>query len=371
MNTIKIVINLLLVGLFAVGCSAANQASTSTDGSDQTIYTTIYPLEYVIKQIGGDMVNVDSVYPAGADAHTYEPTSKDMTAIADSDAFIFLGAGMEAFAETAANALSTQDVRLIEIGEHEGLFKENKGEAHTDESHDHEGEGSEIQESHNHEDGTDTSQDKIKIEGASDDYHDEEGNDSHENEPKEAHVGHSHDGHSHGDHDPHIWLDPLRMIEAAEIIKDELTALNPSKEADYKENFETLKLNLIKLDDQYTEVLGEKENKQVLVSHAAFGYWEERYGIEQISVNGLSTENEPSQKELTEIIDQVEESNLKYILFEQNSSNRVSKVIQDEVGLEPLTIHTLEVLSEEDMTDNNDYFSLMYDNLEVLDQASK
>ena len=345
MKFIKIVIALLLVGLFAVGCSKANQASTNTDGSEQTIYTTIYPLEYVIEQIGGETVNVESVYPAGADAHTYEPTSKDMTAIAESDAFIFLGAGMEAFAETAADALGSQDVSLIEIDEHKELFKENEGEY----VHEHEGGEAHTHESHDH----------------------EEENGGHEDETQEEHADHSHDGHNHGDHDPHFWLDPLRMIKAAEIIKDELIALNPSKEADYNENFEILRSNLIELDDQYIEVLGKKESKQVLVSHAAFGYWEERYGIEQIAVNGLSTENEPSQKELIEIIDQVEENNLMYILFEQNSSNRVSKVIQEEVGLEPLTIHTLEVLSEEDMTNNKDYFSLMYDNLEVLNQATK
>ncbi|MBP1971078.1 zinc transport system substrate-binding protein [Virgibacillus natechei] len=349
MKFFQIVFALLLVGLFAVGCSEENQASTSTDESDLTIYTTIYPLQYAIEQIGGGTVNVESVYPAGADAHTYEPTSKDMTAIAESDAFIYLGAGMEAFAETVGDALSSQDVSLMEIGEHEELFT-----AYEDEHvHEHEEEEVHTHESHDHE------------------SHDEEGNGGHEDEKQDEHAGHSHDGHNHGDHDPHFWFDPLRMIEAAEIIKDELIALNPSKEADYNENFESLRSNLIELDDQYTEILGEKENKQVLVSHAAFGYWEERYDIEQIAVNGLSTENEPSQKELIEIIDQVEENNLKYILFEQNSSNRVTKVIQEEVGLEPLTIHTLEVLSEEDITNNKDYLSLMNDNLEVLDQATK
>lgn len=161
------------------------------------------------------------------------------------------------------------------------------------------------------------------------------------------------------------------MIEMASIIKEELIALNPEKEAYYNENFSKLKTDLLALDEAFQGKLDEKKNKQILVSHAAFGYWEERYGIEQISINGLTSESEPSQKELTEIIDQANSYNLDYIIFEQNSSNRVSEVIQNEIGAENLMIHNLSVLTEDDIANDEDYLSLMQYNLDVLDQATK
>ncbi|AXI09889.1 adhesin [Oceanobacillus zhaokaii] len=307
----------LIIGLIAAGCtSASDDAKSSND--NLIVYTTIYPIQYILEQIGGDSLTAESVYPPGADAHTYEPTSKEMTDIAKSDAFIYLGAGMESFAEATAEALEKQDVSLIEIGAHEELFS-SSGTA----EHDHESE-------HDHE-----------------------------------------DGHDHGDQDPHIWIDPLRMIEIAEIIKDELITLNPDEEAVYTENFAGLKESMLQLDQQFTETLEPKENKKILVSHAAFGYWEERYGIEQISVNGISSGSEPSQKELTEIIDQAKEYNLDYILFEQNTSNRVSEVIQNEIGAEMLTIHNLSILTDEDIANDEDYLSLMTYNLNILDQATK
>jgi len=313
MKVFRIVPILLLVGLFAAGCQQ-QAAQTDPANNKPTIYTTLYPIQYAAEQIAGDTMNIETVYPPGIDAHTYEPTSKDMTTIAEGDAFIYLGAGMEAFAQTAADALSNQEVQLAELGTNEELFQASQS-------------GSEHQ--HN-----------------------------------------SNTGHDHGGIDPHIWLDPLRMIQMAELIKDELINVNPSEEVLYNENFNTLKENLLALDQQFKNVLGDKENKQLLVNHAAYGYWEERYGIEQIAINGLTSDSEPSQQELTEIIDMANANDLNYVIYEQNTSNSVAEVIQNEIGAEPLTIHNLAVLTEENINNDEDYISLMMRNLEVLDQAT-
>ena len=319
MKTLKAFLVFLVIGIVTASCTPAEQ-SENDESAERTVYTSLYPLQYIVEEVGGETIQVKSVFPPGADAHTYEPSSKDMTAIADSDAFIYLGAGMEAFAETAASSLSSQNVKLLELGEHEELFIESEHD------HDHDGE-------HGH----------------------------------EEEDGH----HHHGDHDPHIWLDPLRMIDMAKIIRDELIELYPEEKAVYEQGFEELEADLRDLDDDYQNVLEEKEDKHILVSHASFGYWEERYGIEQLSISGLSTENEPSQKQLTEIINQVEEQHLDYILFEQSGSSRVAKVIQKETGLEALTLHTLEVLTEDDLNHEEDYISLMQMNLETLDHVTK
>lgn len=314
MKVIQAIFILTILSAIAIGCTPNNK-ETDND-ADLTIYTTVYPIQYAVERIGGDSVAVTSVYPPGVDAHTYEPASKDITAIAKSDAFIYLGAGMEGFAETAAATLAEQDVELIEIGQHEELFHQEN------ESHEH-----------------------------------------HEDE-------HNHEGHSHGDHDPHIWIDPHRMLEMSSIIKNELIRLNPEAEEIYNKRFSTLKEDLLDLDEQFTDILESKQNKRILVSHAGYGYWEERYGIEQIPINGLSSSSEPSQKDLVKIIEQAKEHDLNYIIFEQNSSNRVSEIIQDQIDAESLTIHNLSVLTDEDIEQGNDYMSLMKENLNVLDKAT-
>ncbi|RLL46541.1 adhesin [Oceanobacillus piezotolerans] len=319
-KAIKSIILLLFISIFMIGCAPKN-ATTKEDDS-LTIYTSIYPIQYAIERIAGDTLSVKTVYPPGVDAHSYEPTSKDMTAIAESDAFFYIGSDLEAFAETAADALQNQDVSLIEIGKHEELFQtdsEDNGHNHTDEEHGHD----------------------------------------------------QHDGHNHGDKDPHIWIDPLRMIKMSEIIKEELVKLNPEAKEQYNQNFVALEKDLLTLDEQFKRALENKENKQILVSHAAYGYWEDRYGIEQIAINGISSSSEPSQKELTEIIDQAKAYGLEYIIFEQNTANRVSQIIQNEIGVDSLTIHNLAVLTEQDITNGEDYISLMQSNIEILEQATE
>ncbi|WP_249871208.1 metal ABC transporter solute-binding protein, Zn/Mn family [Oceanobacillus saliphilus] len=351
MKNLKTMILVLFFSIIIAGCSSANDVS-SHQGEDQLeIYTSIYPIQYAVERIGGDTVSAKTVYPPGVDAHTYEPTTKDMTTIADSTAFIYMGAGMEGFAESAAAALASQDVTLIEIGVHDELYHTG---TRTEDGHDEHSTHSEDEDGHTE---------------------DEHAHDNHSDHSDEEHdeseEADSHDGHNHGDQDPHIWIDPLRMIAMAEIIKNELVIVNPEEEALYNENFAALEAELHELDENYQDVLGTKKDKHILVSHAAFGYWEDRYGIEQIAINGLSSSNEPSQRELTEIIDQAREYDLDYIIFEQNSSNRVSEVIQGEIGVDSLTIHNLSVLTEEDINNDEDYISLMNYNLEILDIATK
>lgn len=313
LKKLTIYLSFVLLTLLIAGCSP-----TTSEGDKQagmTIYTSIYPIQYATERIGGDTVNVESVYPPGVDAHTYEPTSKEMTSIATSDAFIYLGAGMEGFAETAADALKSEDVDLVELGTNEELF---------------------------HVEGEDTNE--------------------------EEHA--SHDGHQHGDHNPHIWLDPMRMIDMAGIIKGKLIDLNPSEKELYVKNFKSLKKDLLALDKKYRETLQTKEHKEILVSHAAYAYWEKRYGIDQIAISGLTSSDKPSQKELTHLIDQAKKKDFKYVIFEQNGSDRVSKIIQEQIGAKALQIHNLSVLTEDDIKNNEDYLSLMKHNLEVLDQAT-
>src|SRR5699024_3751379 len=120
-----------------------------------------------------------------------------------------------------------------------------------------------------------------------------------------------------------------RMIDMSELIQDKLIDLNPSKKELYQDNFADLKEDLLALDESYHETLEAKENKKILVSHAAYGYWEDRYGIEQIAIRGINSSDEPSQKDLTSIVKQAKTNHLNYVLLEQNSSDHIAEIIQE------------------------------------------
>lgn len=197
------------------------------------------------------------------------------------------------------------------------------------------------------------------------------------NEEDEQHTGdaHSHSspdhdhGHSHGDQDPHIWLDPIRSIELSRNIKDSFIELMPEQSEMFEENFHQLEDRLIALDEDFHEKLKDRSTNDILVTHAAYGYWEQSYGIEQISIAGLSPSQEPSQKQIEEILEYVKENNTQYLLFEQNVEPKVAKVVQEETGIESLELHNVSVLTEDDLSNDETYFTLMERNLEVLLKA--
>lgn len=218
---------------------------------------------------------------------------------------------MEGFSESTANALKSSNVTFIEIGMHEELFL-----------------------------------------------------------TADAHHAHDDHDHHHGDFDPHIWFDPLRMVDMAEIITEQLIELSPRHEELYQNNFALLEEQLLQLDQEFSDRLQMKTNKDIVVSHAAYGYWEERYGIRQIAIRGLSSSSEPSQKALIEIVESANKHNIGYVLFEQNTSDNIAKIIQEHIHADILYIHNLEVLTDQDITNDEDYFSIMRKNLETLDQAT-
>ncbi|MER2172685.1 MAG: zinc ABC transporter substrate-binding protein, partial [Psychrobacillus psychrodurans] len=176
----------------------------------------------------------------------------------------------------------------------------------------------------------------------------------------------SHEGHDHGDIDPHVWISPKISQSLALSTKDSLVEISPEHQETFEKNYEELVNELQKLDADFEEMAHTAANKTFFVSHAAFGYIANTYGLEQLAVAGLNSQDEPSQKELTKLIDLAEEKNINYILFEQNVSSKLTEVIQKEIGAESLVLHNLGVLSKEDINNKETYFTLMNKNLETL-----
>lgn len=326
MKRILIWSSLCLV-LFLAACGKSEEKAQNTDEKVQ-IYTTVYPLQYFAERIGGESVHVSSIYPAGANEHTFEPTQKDMMALADADLFFYIGLGLEGFVENAKKTLADEEVNMIATVD--AISDEQLEEA-----------------AHEEEEATST------------DSHDHE----HESESSEDH---SHEGHDHGDIDPHVWMSPKISQSLALSIKDSLVEISPGQQETFEKNYNELVSDLQQLDADFEEMAHNAPNKTFFVSHSAFGYIANTYGLEQLAVAGLNSQDEPSQKELTKLIDLAEEKNIEYILFEQNVSSKLTEVIQKEIGAESLVLHNLGVLSKEDIQNKETYFTLMNKNLETL-----
>lgn len=323
-----------ILALFTAACGDKSSTSENTSNSTDklSVYTTVYPLSYFTERIGGDFVEVSSIYPPGANEHTFEPTQKDMMKLADADLFFYIGLGLEGFVENAKKTLANEDVTMIATADQ---VSDEKLAVSTGHTHDQEGDG------HSHE----------EVEHV----HEED--------------GHSHEDHDHGDVDPHVWLSPVISQDLALSIKNALIEKMPEQEATFTANYETLVKELQKLDEQFKTMTDTASEKTFFVSHAAFGYIAGEYGLTQIPIAGLNSQTEPSQKELTAIVDKAKDLHIHYILFEQNVSSKLAEVIQKEVGADSLVLHNLSVLTDDDIENNETYFTLMEKNIQTLETA--
>ncbi|PTL39978.1 metal ABC transporter solute-binding protein, Zn/Mn family [Alkalicoccus saliphilus] len=335
----------ILAAAFLTACGAENEENNQPEnnaanneseenaaqGASEdlvTIKTTLFPLEDFAEKIGGDAVEVENIVPLGADAHTFEPSSNQVIEISEADLFIYNGAGYEGFVEQIKDTASSQDVEMLEGSEGIDLI-----------SYDH---------------------------GHDDNNHGNDDNDDHGHSNNENDHGHE---DSQGEGDPHVWLDPERAGELAENIKEALIDLRPEEEEQFTANYEELVSELEDLHEQYSETLADTNKDTIVVSHAGYGYWEEQYDIQQHGIAGLSPENEPSIQQLEETIQLMEDQDLNYVLFEQNIPANIAETVRDEAGAEALELHNLEALTEEDVENGEDYFSLMEKNLETLTTA--
>lgn len=324
------IISMFTLILLLTACNA-DDTKKDTGESQQnedalSVYTTVYPLQYFTEQIGGEFVDVSSIYPAGANEHSFEPTQKDMMALADADLFFYVGLGLEGFVENAQKTLANEDVKLVPTA-----ANVTEDQLHISTGHTH----AEHEEHEEHED---------------------HGNDHGEEQ-------------AHEDHDAHVWLSPVISQQLALTIKDELVAALPEHEAIFNSNYEQLVTELAKLHSDFEAMAAATTKKTFFVSHAAFGYIAGHYGFNQVPVAGLNSQSEPSQKELTAIVDLANKEDIQYIFFEQNVSSKLTEIISKEVNAETLTLHNLSVLTKEDIQNNEDYFTLMRKNMDVLKQA--
>lgn len=160
--------------------------------------------------------------------------------------------------------------------------------------------------------------------------------------------------------DPHVWLDPLRYAQQARRIGEAL---------DRNEQAGRFAARLRELDAEFERGLARCARREIVTSHAAFGYLAEQYGLVQIALTGLTPEAEPTPRDLERVIREVEESRASTVFFETLVSPRLAETVAREAGAETAVLNPLEGLSDEELNAGEDYFSVMRENLAALRKA--
>ncbi|MCR4430196.1 MAG: metal ABC transporter substrate-binding protein [Tepidanaerobacteraceae bacterium] len=171
------------------------------------------------------------------------------------------------------------------------------------------------------------------------------------------------------DNDPHVWLDPVMAKEMSRRICKAVEDVDAKNKSYYEKNMLLLGKKFDELDERYKEGLSAVSRKDIVTSHSTLGYLSKRYGLNQISITGLSPQEEPSPRKMAELAQICREKGIKYIFFETLASPKLSETLAREVGAQTLVFNPVEGLTEEEIKAGEDYFSIMEKNLENLKEA--
>lgn len=248
------------------------------------IATSMPILQDIVSNITGDAAEVFSIMPANSDPHTWEPTPEDMVRLTEADAFIFIGADLEPFVETGGwrRSVRDNDIPEFQVTDHVELIV-------IDEIIDH-----------------------------GDHVHDLTGG------------------------DPHIWLDPLTIVQAVPAIAEFLAELNANNAEAFQSNAEAYVQELEDLHADLDETLGAipEERRKLLVFHDAWRYFAARYNFEIIGIVLENPNAEVSAQEMVHLLDVLEEYDVNAVFSEPQFNVSVLDLLEQEGDIEIVTLLT-------------------------------
>ena len=303
----------LSAALLLAACGKSDSDQSSNHKGKLEIKTTVYPLKSFVQQIGGKHVDVKSVYPNGVDPHTYDPSQKQMVDIGKSDLFLYTGDNLDPVAKKIAKAINDKDKTL----------------------------------------SLESSLDKKDLLKGEEDEHEHE-------------YGEEHEHHHHGKYDPHIWLDSVVSQKFAKAIRDELVKKDSKHQSYYEDSYKKLVKELKGLDKDMKQAVKGNEGKTVYISHDSIGYLADRYNFKQEGIENMNAE-EPSQKDLTNIVKQIKEDKVKNILAEENVSNKIADTVRKETNAKIIKFYNMG--SHTKQQDKNTYQSFMKENIKAIEKA--
>ena len=229
-------------------------------------------LSEIAQKVGGKNVAITSLIKPGQDPHEYQLTPGDLSAAAAADLVLLSGKGMEeTYLRNLRDALPKQ-VQMLEVGDQlPGLTK-----------------------------GTDEGKETQK-------------------ETME---------------DPHWWNSVLETEKATALVRDALIRLDGLHIADYQAGASAYLAELKELDSWAKRKIAElpRNQRKLVTSHDAFQYFAKDYGFQIDSIEGLTTEQEPSVSHVTALIAEIKKEGVKAIFLENTLNPKVSIEITRESG---------------------------------------
>ncbi len=257
-------------------------------GEKLKVVATTSIIADIVRNVGGDAIDLTLLLPVGTDPHTFDPAPRDLATVADADVIFANGLGLEAFLDEMLGNSGGQAI-LIPVTE-----------------------------------GIELRQFTDRL---------EKGDDQHDDEHNEA-----------GSIDPHAWTNPINALIFVDNIQRALSTLDPANTDTYRANAAAYKTQLVELDAWAAGQIESipPQNRELVTDHTAFGYYADRYGLKQIGavIPSFSTAAEPSAKDLADLEAAISHFEVKAIFVGVSVNPALSQQVAQDTGVNLLKLYT-------------------------------
>ncbi len=255
-----------------LGCLAALIASAPAAAQGPIkVVASFSILADLVRNVGGDRVEVTALVGPAGDAHVYEPSPADSRRIADAGLVVVNGLGFEGWLDRLVRAAGSKaPVAVASTGVRPRAGEDDETRLHDD----------------------------------------------------RAAV------------DPHAWQSVANVKRYVANIREALVKVDPAGKETYAANAGAYLAGLDALEQEITTTLAKipADRRRVITSHDAFGYFADAYAIEFLAPEGLSTDAEPSARTVARIIRRIESERIKALFLENVVDPRLLELIARETG---------------------------------------
>lgn len=276
------------------------------DGSPLSVVTTVAPITSLVESIGGTRIRLTGIVPEGVDSHTFEPTPSVVRVVSNADLIVLNGLFLEEPSLKLTGANKRPDAVILTLGDR-----------------------------------------AVSPEEWVFDFSFPE---------------------SDGRPNPHLWTDPILALRYADLIRDELAALDPVNASYYNDNYAVFRSRIEELDRGIAAAVQTVPpgNRKLLTYHDSFPFFARRYGMEVIGAVQPSDFTEPSAREVARLIDQVRDTGVPAIFGSKVFPSKVMEQIAKEGGAK-----FIDQLRDDDLPgaageSRHSYLGLMLTNMEIM-----
>ena len=238
----------------------------------------IVPLAEFCRNVGGDLVEVETMVPPGSNPHTYELTTGQMRFLAEADVLVINGLGLTPWTETILKGADNPDIITVVAGE------------------------------------TVPQGELIPVVGI------------------RGGVDSENDSHEPGIYDPHVWLDPELAIYIVDSIRDGFIEADPVHESIYRENSDHFIKELQNLDEQIRDEVDTFTSNEFVSFHSSWTYFARRYDLEQVAVIEELPGKEPTAGRIAALINEIRDLDVRVVFAEPQFNPQVAEAIIEEAG---------------------------------------